>query len=780
MTTDRQTRWMSLWALMALTVIWLTLSLYHLGYPSLFWEEILVALTARYPIPYIYDWSSSVETHPPLFYIIIKLFQPFGPDETLARLPSVLFGTGCIFALFSIVKRLHSTGIALLAVSILIINPTFIMWSRVVRPYSLFLFLFLIAFNFMLRYVRGFGWRDLCGLLFFNILLVWTHYLAYFIFLTEGIIIFCCLAKNYSQKHLVSVLKLGIGMVLVILSNWNMLYATVLKNDYFKAGKLSILETALQQMTSVTQLMTYFDVSPLLIFICVAIGLVVMAIRNTFSFWLAMAFLALPLSGMCLLRAGWFGPNYLIFLLPFFATTIAVTSMMILRKEVFAAFLSVILSFSASWTIFRDHYERLYAENSYNFGINKQRDYATSVNALPPGVHLVFCSEALRNSLGWYLDTMSNDAIKSPALGSETAETNIAFILNEPTCVGYAATDEDLFHKLGAPVQSINAGDVRIHRWSLKRMPASLLSDKPEQFDFPSVPETFYRYASELDKVCINMDWGGRVVPTANSQDTSFSYVFENVATGEGRPATIGLNFKNPGQGNTLRLLYRFDDEPFQTAFSIAGPWDNNHRQVSIDRTLPFRKMTIKVVMFCGTQNPAYPGNNLSTISVDNLHVQFGATYTKPTSYTFGLFKEDPLTGDIQTRGLGALGRLPRQLYRWGLGAESEASFTLPEDAPIRFSLGYLNVIPGQSVTLLFNGDPVQVLKMPEADPLDGQSKQFSIDLKGKRGRNTLAMRYAFWNLNKLVGKPARYMEGTDEPVALYVTGFEFTTETPP
>ena len=71
------------------------LRLYHLETPSQWWDEIIVPLTARFPIAYILDFSRHCEMHPPLYHLFIKLVEGAGlSDFALRPLGPVRTGHG--------------------------------------------------------------------------------------------------------------------------------------------------------------------------------------------------------------------------------------------------------------------------------------------------------------------------------------------------------------------------------------------------------------------------------------------------------------------------------------------------------------------------------------------------------------------------------------------------------------------------------------------------------------------------------------------------------------
>lgn len=764
--------------LVLLLAVWSFLSLFHLGTPSFFWEELLVSLTARYPVAYIYHWSSSVETHPPLFHLLVKLFLFFGKNEFVLRLPSVLFGAGCIVATYFVTKGLTSPRVAILSTALLAINPTFLEWSRKERPYPLFLFIFLLSLGALIKYIRTFDKKYLLALLASNLLLVWTHYIAYIIFLSQGIIISACLYKNFARKHLASFLWYIAGMAAVVLSNFNMLYATVLKHDYFETGKLSAYDTFTRHAASLLDLVTYFDVKPVIPPALAIIGLALLAKRFRTAFWTVLVFVAVPIAALAILRANWFGANYLLFMTPLLTMAMATACSPLLRKDSLACLAAVLLASASAASIFTRHFEKYYDANSYDFALNRQRDYAAMVNGIPGKPQFVFCSQPLRNAVGWYLDLLSNDSLVSPAVAAGSAPRNIAFVLNDAACVNYSASDAELISRMGTPTNFVDGRDIRIYQWQKDKSPPARLAPS-RIIELPSVPEVFYPTVREMEKVNIDMDWGGRLIPTENDVDSFFTYEFENAAGNAGGEITVDMDYHNRGKGNVLKLSFQFDDEPYQDAFVVSEPSDERHRQVKIQRRLPFKRLLLKTTMNCAKETPEYPGCNLASLGVSKLAVGFDASGPKTSPLKFDVVDPGRVSGDYLARGFGSLGLNAGKYYRWGLGPESSLSFFLPADATVRASLDCINFIPGQEVAIVANGNPLVTLRFPTYGSLDANPGTTTFAFAGRKGLNTVALRYKFWNMNKLLGKPARYLEGIDAPVALHITGLNLTIEDP-
>jgi mannosyltransferase len=80
-----------------------------------------------------------------LYYGLLHLWTRWGEGEAWLRLPSVSFGTGAVYVLFVLNRRLFGSPTAVIASILLAINPFFIRYLQEARPYALALLLVVLA-----------------------------------------------------------------------------------------------------------------------------------------------------------------------------------------------------------------------------------------------------------------------------------------------------------------------------------------------------------------------------------------------------------------------------------------------------------------------------------------------------------------------------------------------------------------------------------------------------------------------------------------------------------
>ena len=84
----------------------------------------------------------ALEPTPPVYYALVGVFLAlFGDGDLVLRLPSVIFGTACIPAVYLLGRRLFGTVVGLGAAALLAMHPLQVFYSREARVYPLLLLL---------------------------------------------------------------------------------------------------------------------------------------------------------------------------------------------------------------------------------------------------------------------------------------------------------------------------------------------------------------------------------------------------------------------------------------------------------------------------------------------------------------------------------------------------------------------------------------------------------------------------------------------------------------
>lgn len=184
------------------------------------------------------------DPHPPLYYIMLKLWCAFfGISITAGLCFSLFFSLLSILAGIYLCRMIFSDRSAVIYIMLFLVvtSPFYIMFSRMVRYYSFVSFLVMICLIFFIKYLNSYRKRWWFFLLLAHILIIYTDYPASTIFLGE----FCSVLvlKKYRNKILGLMLIFFITAIAFIpwTANlfYNINYLAMLPGKTFLSGKLS-------------------------------------------------------------------------------------------------------------------------------------------------------------------------------------------------------------------------------------------------------------------------------------------------------------------------------------------------------------------------------------------------------------------------------------------------------------------------------------------------------------------------------------------------------------
>ncbi len=124
--------------LIVLTLLGLALRAARLDFQPLWWDEGYSVWFTTHSLGQIAALTAE-DIHPPLYYALLHGWtQLFGTGPAALRLPSVIFGTLAVPAIYEAGRRIfNSRRIALLAAALLALHPLHIFYSQEIRMYGL-------------------------------------------------------------------------------------------------------------------------------------------------------------------------------------------------------------------------------------------------------------------------------------------------------------------------------------------------------------------------------------------------------------------------------------------------------------------------------------------------------------------------------------------------------------------------------------------------------------------------------------------------------------------
>jgi 4-amino-4-deoxy-L-arabinose transferase-like glycosyltransferase len=123
-------------ALAGIMALGLGLRLYHLHQLSFWLDETATIYYSRRSWPFVLGLEGGYDTHPPLYYALVKLARFFVSDVSAGRLTSVVAGVATLPVLAALVARLVNWRAGLVAALILAVSPLHVWYSQEARMYT--------------------------------------------------------------------------------------------------------------------------------------------------------------------------------------------------------------------------------------------------------------------------------------------------------------------------------------------------------------------------------------------------------------------------------------------------------------------------------------------------------------------------------------------------------------------------------------------------------------------------------------------------------------------
>ncbi len=170
-------------------VVFAAIRFWGLTASCLWFDEIFGVHAATHSWNSILSFVALDLIHPPLFYILLKIWISIGGEGLLwLRLFPVIFSILAVIPFIALCRELKlSFWTQLLALFIFAINGSLIKYAQEVRMYSLLLFVSLISIWLFARFVLKS--KSIIPLLMVNIILVHTHYFGWLVVLSEVVAI---------------------------------------------------------------------------------------------------------------------------------------------------------------------------------------------------------------------------------------------------------------------------------------------------------------------------------------------------------------------------------------------------------------------------------------------------------------------------------------------------------------------------------------------------------------------------------------------------------------
>ena len=168
----------------ALVVIcFIAVRLWRLTAASLDGDEMCSLVLVRYPWHGLLGATMKEATHPPLFYVLLKLWIGIGGESLFwLRLLPMTISVLCLIPFFWLSRILELRPLARnLALVIATVHPYAIFYAQHLRMYSLLMLCALMSVCCFESYLRRPSFRNLALLSIVNLAMIYTHYYSWMI-----------------------------------------------------------------------------------------------------------------------------------------------------------------------------------------------------------------------------------------------------------------------------------------------------------------------------------------------------------------------------------------------------------------------------------------------------------------------------------------------------------------------------------------------------------------------------------------------------------------------
>lgn len=176
------------WILVGLVALAAAIRIVTVDNQSYWADEALTAFEARSSFTGMLHTVASVETTPPLYFVVIWVWAKlFGTGEVALRSISALAGVAIVPVAYLCARELVDRRAGLLAAAFMAVNPFIIWYSQEARAYMLVALLSGVSFLWFIRARREPSARNLAWWAGFSAAAVMTHFFAGFAVAPEAV-----------------------------------------------------------------------------------------------------------------------------------------------------------------------------------------------------------------------------------------------------------------------------------------------------------------------------------------------------------------------------------------------------------------------------------------------------------------------------------------------------------------------------------------------------------------------------------------------------------------
>ncbi|KAF0235215.1 MAG: hypothetical protein FD177_374 [Desulfovibrionaceae bacterium] len=571
-----------LWAILGVAV---ALRLWRLDVPSLWFDEILVAMVAKLPVMTIIQRSLTEDFHPPVFYLITKAVGGVGISDAVLRLPLVMFGVAGVWLSWRAGRELLSERAGLLLAAMVAIQPWHLLLSRQLRPYAIIFFFSLMGFVFLYRAFQFGRRRDFVLGAFSLWVPLLLHFSGILVMGGAGLLTLCAWSSGRVTRTNVGWFSLAClgGVVLVLPFLW-MLFtreSTMTGVHGYATVSRVCLDNFMGLLTRDNSPYVRMGLAALSL-----LGLAGLLRSNRLLALMSLGWFVFPLTTLVAARySTYFNPWHLMFLLPVLLLwqIHGITMVVGDRALPWCALALAGAGFGLYVTAGEKHY---YSQDSHN-GEYRQQAQSLLGNRFSSTVY-VYPENGILSPLNWYLDQFAQpNPVRALRLGPQDVTARIAV------------------PGTGQPERSI------------VRTPVISMESLPYRYRVTSRPDDLLAQVNRLEYLACKPVLEEILIATQAGQTGFAEFVFEAGPALRAAPqklVIVHFGYSNRLPGNRFAVSCRFDGEPWAAAFESLGADMRGHDKLELRRAEPFERLTVRLELLRDGRSPAFTGEDLEAV----------------------------------------------------------------------------------------------------------------------------------------------------------------------
>lgn len=353
------------------------------------------------------------ETNPPLYTFIMKLWFFIFPDnEIFARIPSIVFGTANVLAIYIFSKKIFSKNIAITAALLLALNPTHVLYSATNRTYALLLLLATIStvLFYQLFIEEKTDKKTTALFAITNCLLLYAH-LTSILFFGCQLIILLAYKKSFWKWIKYNIIPGLFWLIWAIPSFGSKLsFSTVQNTWFFNLQNVFTLKLYNLQLILLGPINNIWSIILLITFLVLALGLVIYQKRKSFdpNLFFVIIFATIPVA--LTLLTNFNAPKFFLISLPWLMILLGYVIHNLCKRLTITTPI-IILAYCFSLFLFFQHFPLASWDQVNNF-LNQYRDNGKTQL-------FIYESYVNKNEIERYV---KNDIAKIPYIPTQNAD----------------------------------------------------------------------------------------------------------------------------------------------------------------------------------------------------------------------------------------------------------------------------------------------------------------------------------------------------------------------